>query len=57
MLVYCKDNLTKINVQKLKLEDEAEKAAEEERESEFESDSNYISQDSTITIFKQNKPI
>ena len=39
MLVYCKDNLPKINLQKLKLEDEDEKAAEEEQEAESEPES------------------
>ena len=34
MLFYCKDNLTKVNIQKLKLENEDEKAAEEEEEEE-----------------------
>ena len=39
MLVYCKDNLTKITLQKLKLEDDEEKATEEEEEAEAEADS------------------
>ena len=40
MLVYCKDNLAKVNIQKLKLEDNGEKELEEEFQAEqIETDS------------------
>jgi hypothetical protein len=38
MLVYCKDNLTKVSIQKLKVEDEDEKAAEEEEEADADAE-------------------
>ena len=51
MLVYCKDNLTKVNIQKLKLEEEDEKTAEEVVEAEAGSYSNLIQLKIQLIVF------